>query len=108
MRPVCALHAPNRKRRLAPARGAARMSAEVFADLRIDHAGETGSICIDREDLRCSRDETLLTFARRHRATEEAHLLRIESWLPPAHRSPLPLLERLAGSQAAVAVCRRI
>lgn len=69
----------------------------VLSDLRTDHAGETGAVCIYQAVLRCTRDPALRDFARRHLATEEAHLRQIEAWLPPAHRSRLLPLWRLAG-----------
>jgi ubiquinone biosynthesis monooxygenase Coq7 len=69
----------------------------MLAELRTDHAGETGAVWLYHGVLRFSRDAALRAFALRHRATEEAHLRRIESWLPPAHRSRLLPLWRLAG-----------
>lgn len=73
------------------------LPASVAADLRTDHAGETGAVWIYRGVLRFSRDPGLRAFAQRHMATEQAHLLLIEAWLPPADRSYLLPLWRLAG-----------
>jgi len=70
---------------------------EIVADLRSDHAGETGAVWIYHGILCFARDRALRDFASRHRATEEEHLRRIESWLPPAQRSRLLPLWRLAG-----------
>ncbi|MGI9217832.1 MAG: demethoxyubiquinone hydroxylase family protein [Hydrogenophaga sp.] len=70
---------------------------EVRADLRTDHAGETGAVCIYLGVLRFARDPALRDFAQRHLTTERAHLALVESWLPPAHRSRLLPAWRLAG-----------
>ena len=69
----------------------------VLADLRTDHAGETGAGCIYRGVLRVARDPALHAFAQRHLATETAHLQLIEAWLPAAGRSRLLPAWRLAG-----------
>jgi ubiquinone biosynthesis monooxygenase Coq7 len=73
------------------------LPAEVLADLRTDHAGETGAVWLYRGMVDVARDPALRAFAQRHQATEQAHLQRIEAWLPPAHRSRLLPLWRLAG-----------
>lgn len=73
------------------------LPADVVADLRTDHAGETGAVCIYQGVLRFTRDPALRAFAERHRATEQAHLVQIEAWLPTANRSRLLPLWRLAG-----------
>lgn len=74
-----------------------RMPDEVVADLRTDHAGETGAVWMYRGILTFARDSALREFAHRHRATEQSHLAIIESWLPPADRSRLLPVWRLAG-----------
>lgn len=83
------------------------LSSEVLADLRTDHAGETGAVCIYQGVLRVTRDPALRAFATRHLATEQAHLTHIEAWLPKAHRSRLLPAWRLAGwlTGALPAVC---
>ena len=73
------------------------LPAEVVADLRTDHAGETGAICIYQGVLQFARDPGLRAFAQRHLATEQAHLNQINAWLPKANRSRLIPLWRLAG-----------
>jgi ubiquinone biosynthesis monooxygenase Coq7 len=73
------------------------LPAQVVADLRTDHAGETGAVCIYQGVLRFARDPALRAFAQRHLATEQAHLHLIEAWLPNAHRSRLLPVWRLAG-----------
>ena len=69
----------------------------LAADLRTDHAGETGAVCIYRGVLAISRDAAVRDFARRHLATEQQHLTVIERWLPVADRSRLLPLWRLSG-----------
>jgi ubiquinone biosynthesis monooxygenase Coq7 len=69
----------------------------VLADLRTDHAGETGAVCIYQGVLKFTRDPELQAFAALHMATEQSHLRHIESWLPKAHYSHLLPLWRLAG-----------
>jgi ubiquinone biosynthesis monooxygenase Coq7 len=73
------------------------LPSEVVADLRTDHAGETGAICIYQGVLQFARDPELRAFAQRHLATEQAHLHQIEAWLPRADRSRLLPVWRLAG-----------
>ncbi len=69
----------------------------LIADLRTDHAGETGAVYIYRGILAVSRDPALRDFATRHMATERDHLRRISDVLPPAQRSRLTPLWRVAG-----------
>lgn len=73
------------------------LPAAVLADLRTDHAGETGAVRIYQGVLRVARDSALHAFAQRHLTTEQAHLREIEAWLPPAERSLLLPVWRLAG-----------
>ena len=77
--------------------GALSLPAGVVADLRTDHAGETGAVCIYQGVLRFARDPALRAFAQRHLATEQAHLVQIERWLPGADRSRLLAVWRMAG-----------
>ncbi len=73
------------------------LPSSVLADLRTDHAGETGAIFIYLGILQFTRNSALRVFAEHHMATEKSHLLRIESWLPKAQYSSLLPLWRLAG-----------
>lgn len=73
------------------------LPALVVGDLRTDHAGETGAVCIYLGVLRFSSDSRLRAFAQRHLATEQLHLRQIEAWLPTAHHSRLLPLWRVAG-----------
>jgi ubiquinone biosynthesis monooxygenase Coq7 len=73
------------------------LPAEVVADLRTDHAGEIGAVCIYQGVLRVARDPALRAFAQRHLKTEQAHLRKIEAWLPKERHSRLLPVWRLAG-----------
>ncbi len=71
--------------------------ASLVADLRTDHAGETGAVMIYRGILATARDDAVRSFAQRHLVTEAAHLAAIELLLAPRHRSRLLPLWRAAG-----------
>ncbi len=73
------------------------ITAALQADLRSDHAGETGAVAIYQGILAVTRDPQLRAFAQHHQATEREHLRLIEDWLEPRHRSRLLPLWRLAG-----------
>ena len=73
------------------------LPAEVFADLRTDHAGEVGAVFIYQGVLQFARDPMLRAFANHHLVTEQKHLLLIAGWLPKAEYSRLLPLWRLAG-----------
>lgn len=75
----------------------AAMPAWLVADLRSDHAGETGAIWIYRGVLAVSRGRGLRAFAERHLVTEQRHLDLIDACLPPTERSRLLPLWRIAG-----------
>ena len=70
---------------------------DVVADLRTDHAGETGAVQIYQGILYFARDAHLRHFAERHLVSENAHLIKIEAWLPQKDRSHLLPIWRLAG-----------
>jgi len=74
-----------------------KLPSWVFADLRTDHAGEVGAVCIYQGLLQFSRDPELRAFAEHHLATEQKHLRLISGWLPAAQYSRLLSLWRLAG-----------
>lgn len=74
-----------------------RLPREVVADLRTDHAGETGAVWIYRGVLQVSCDPALRRFAQRHLDTERSHLRCIEGWLAPGDRSRLLPLWRVSG-----------
>jgi demethoxyubiquinone hydroxylase (CLK1/Coq7/Cat5 family) len=50
---------------------------QVLADLRTDHAGEVGAVCIYLGVLFITRDPVLRTFAQHHLTTERSHLSQI-------------------------------
>jgi ubiquinone biosynthesis monooxygenase Coq7 len=74
-----------------------KLPAWVLADLRTDHAGELGAVCIYQGVLKFARDPMLRAFAEHHLATEQKHLGLMTGWLPPAQFSRLLPLWRLAG-----------
>ncbi len=78
-------------------RPAHTFDAALRADLRTDHAGETGAVMIYRGILALSRDPGVREFAQLHLATESRHLALIEGVLPAAHRSRLLRIWRIAG-----------
>ena len=73
------------------------LPATLIADLRTDHAGESGAVMIYRGILAASRDDGVRRFATSHLATEEGHLAEIEPLLTPRQRSRLLPLWRIAG-----------
>lgn len=85
----------------APALDADRLSEaltpDLQADLRSDHAGETGAVWIYRGVLAFSRDAEVRRFAEHHLATEREHLRLIEHWEPGYRRSRLLPIWRVAG-----------
>ena len=81
---------------MPPTRGD-KLPAWVLADLRTDHAGEVGAVCIYQGVLQFARDPALRAFAEHHLATEKKHLQLITTWLPPAQYSRLLPLWRLSG-----------
>jgi len=74
-----------------------KLPAWVIADLRTDHAGEVGAVCIYQGVLRFARDPALRLFAEHHLVTEQKHLRLISAWLPLPHHSRLLPLWQLAG-----------
>ena len=74
-----------------------KLPSWVFADLRTDHAGEVGAVCIYQGVLRFSRDPALRSFAEHHLITEQKHLRLISAWLPSSRHSRLLPIWRLAG-----------
>ena len=74
-----------------------KLPAWVFADLRTDHAGEIGAVCIYQGVLRFARDPALRSFAEHHLLTEQKHLRLILAWLPSSRHSRLLPIWRLAG-----------
>ena len=73
------------------------LPATLIADLRTDHAGETGAVMIYRGILATTRNSAVRHFASEHLATETGHLAAIEPLLPLRQRSRLLPLWRIAG-----------
>ena len=69
----------------------------LIADLRTDHAGETGAVDIYRGILAVTRDEDLIAFARQHMQTESSHLTEISALLPPSQHSRLLPIWKILG-----------
>jgi 3-demethoxyubiquinol 3-hydroxylase len=76
---------------------AAELPASLVADLRSDHAGETGAVMIYRGILAVTRNAELHRFAQAHLSTETRHLAAIGPLLAPGQRSRLLPLWRIAG-----------
>ena len=74
-----------------------RIPPDLLGDIRSDHAGEAGAVCIYRGILSTASDPALCQFAREHLQTERRHLHVMETLLPVAQRSRLLPLWRLAG-----------
>jgi 3-demethoxyubiquinol 3-hydroxylase len=77
--------------------GAGSLPATLIADLRTDHAGESGAVMIYRGILAVTRDDAMRHFACAHLATEAGHLAAIEPLLSQRHCSRLLPLWRIAG-----------
>jgi len=76
------------------------MDIYLERELRSDHAGETGAVYIYKgiaAVAKISNDAELLSLAKHHGATEEAHLQLIESVLANNLRSHLLAMWRVAG-----------
>ncbi|TAG32288.1 MAG: demethoxyubiquinone hydroxylase family protein [Polaromonas sp.] len=73
------------------------LPADMLADLRADHAGETGSVAIYRGMLWASRNVQVQDLASRHLRTEEQHLEMMRALLPPFRRSWVLPVWRVAG-----------
>ncbi len=73
------------------------LSPALVADLRSDHAGETGAVQIYRGMLAVSRDPAVRRFALAHIRTELRHLRFLDRWLPRRHHSRLLPVWRAAG-----------
>ena len=83
--------------RIAAAFEPPNVPADLVADLRSDHAGETGAVWIYHGVLAVARDAGVRDFARRHRSTEQRHLQQMAAVLPWPRRSRLLLPWRAAG-----------
>lgn len=73
------------------------LPATLVADLRSDHAGETGAVMIYRGILAATRDAGVRHFAQDHLTTEARHLAEIGPLLARRQHSRLLPLWRVAG-----------
>ncbi|MFN4042689.1 demethoxyubiquinone hydroxylase family protein [Limnobacter sp.] len=69
----------------------------LVADLRTDHAGETGAVWIYKGILAVSRNPEIRAFASEHLQTEQRHLKAMNALLPVFRRSWLLVPWRIAG-----------
>ncbi|MCE2746947.1 MAG: demethoxyubiquinone hydroxylase family protein [Burkholderiales bacterium] len=69
----------------------------LVADIRTDHAGETGAVWIYKGILAVSRIEEIRAFASEHLQTEQRHLKAMNELLPVFRRSWLLVPWRIAG-----------
>lgn len=83
--------------RVAHALATPHIPAALVADLRSDHAGETGAVHIYRGVLALARDPGLRAFATHHLATEQRHLDQVAAVLPAWRRSWCLPAWRVAG-----------
>jgi ubiquinone biosynthesis monooxygenase Coq7 len=89
---------------MAPVTGTNAVENWLIAELRTDHAGETGAVQIYRGILAVTHDEQVIAFARQHMQTELAHLREISEIVPPPQRSILlPVWKMLGWLTGAVA-----
>lgn len=69
----------------------------LVADIRTDHAGETGAVWIYKGILAVSRNAEIRAFASEHLHTEQRHLSAMNELLPVFRRSWLLVPWRIAG-----------
>ena len=74
-----------------------QLPCDMLADLRSDHAGETGTVAIYRGVLAVAQDPALCEFAHSHLETEQRHLDWMQRLVPVQQRSRLLPLWRAAG-----------
>ncbi len=74
---------------LLPAFNTLPLTPSLVADLRSDHAGETGAVAIYCGILAVSRDTEVRRFARHHMRTEVRHRRFFDAWLPREQQSRL-------------------
>ena len=96
------LHLRPTLQRWARAAEVTHLPADMLADLRADHAGETGSVAIYRGMLWASRHAQVRDLAGRHIRVEEQHLELMRALLPPFRRSLLLPVWKVAGFMVGV------
>lgn len=75
----------------------ATLPAWLQAELRSDHAGETGAVYIYHGILQFSRDPVVRSFALQHLETERGHLDLFDQWLPNSLKSVFLAAWRVSG-----------
>ncbi|MEO1250756.1 MAG: demethoxyubiquinone hydroxylase family protein [Pseudomonadota bacterium] len=65
------------------------LPAWLVAELRTDHAGETGAVAIYKGALAVTKSSDIIAFSQNHLRTETSHLREIETLIEPAKRSRL-------------------
>lgn len=80
-----------------PAFDSLSLPTGLAREMRSNHAGETGAVCIYAGMLAVSRDPVVRAFATEHIRTERRHLAFFDAWLPARHHSRLIRLWRIAG-----------
>jgi len=91
------LHLRPHLQRWVRATETSHLPADMLADLRANHAGETGAVAVYRGMLWASRDAQVQELAGRHIDTERQHLELMSALLPPFRRSLLLPLWKAAG-----------
>ena len=83
--------------RWARAGAVGHLPADMVADLRSDHAGETGAVAVYKGMLWASRDAQVRELAIHHIHTEQQHLESMNALLPPLKQSWLLPVWKVAG-----------
>lgn len=91
------LHFRPHLQRWARAAAVEHLPADMVADLRSDHAGETGAVAVYKGMLWASRDAKVRELAMHHIHTEQQHLESMNALLPPRKQSWLLPLWKVAG-----------
>lgn len=73
------------------------LTPSMIADLRSDHAGESGAVSIYAGILAATRSADVRAFAATHRETEREHRDFFDRWLPAQHHSRLLPVWNAAG-----------
>jgi 3-demethoxyubiquinol 3-hydroxylase len=83
--------------RIALSTNTSHLPKDLIADIRSDHAGETGAVYIYKGILAVTKDREVIAFATHHLQTEQEHLRQINLLLPVLKRSVLLPGWKLAG-----------
>ena len=91
------LHLRPHLQRWVRAAETSHLPTDMLADLRANHAGETGAVAVYTGMLWATRNTQVQELARRHIYTEQQHLELMNALLPPLKRSMLLPLWKAAG-----------